>query len=90
MLLNIRLWLLTSHHGKASFLRLFQSREESPMVESRVPTTDPYWSVDPSVYVVGELRKGDRIYFAVDRNKVDNAYDSTQMAWTVTLGEKKP
>jgi len=52
-----------------------------------VATQDQAWVRDESVYVLGALEQGDRIYFGVGRGDAHFFWDATEIIWTVTYSD---
>jgi hypothetical protein len=67
--------------GATATLKVFNASQSQ--IASLQATTNQDWVTDAGPYDLGSLTAGNSIYFAVD-NDGDFAYDSTEIAWTVT------
>jgi hypothetical protein len=56
------------------------------LITGLTATSNQLWVVDDSVYDLGRMQAGDRIYFSVDRGRNDDfAWDAAEVSWTITF-----
>ncbi len=72
---------VSSSGGTVRYIVLAPSRA---VVSTLRAGTDRAWVRDPGQYPLGQLRAGDRIYFAVDRDG-DYGWDATEISFSVSL-----
>ncbi len=68
--------------GGGSVALVLKANDAKTVAE--VTATSQSWALDNKMYDLGELKSGDKIYFAVDH--VDNFnFDAAEVSWTVNL-----